>query len=86
MESTITRGEQIGIVETKIVYKKRNRSTRDIGVINIHGSDSREAFFIKADETIDADNVKSAPMKSITQNFEKCSMTTTAFLQAKLAT
>lgn len=58
MERTITHGEMLGVVKTKTVYNKRNKSTRDIDVINKHLADAREAAVSKADETIDFENVR----------------------------
>lgn len=57
-KSTITHGEILGVVETKTVNNKRNKSTRDIYVINKHLSDATKATVSKADETIDAYNVR----------------------------
>lgn len=58
MESTITDGEMLGVVEKKTVYNKQNKSTCDIDVINKHLYDAREESVSKADGTIDEDNVK----------------------------
>lgn len=58
MESNISHGEMLGIIDTKKVYKKRNQPTRDIDVIYKHLADAREAAVKKADETINAETVK----------------------------
>lgn len=58
MEKTITHGEMLRFMETKTVYNKLNKSTRDVDVISKHLDDAREAAGIKANKTIDANNVK----------------------------
>lgn len=55
---TITHGKMLGVVETNTVYKKRNKSTRDIHVIKKHLGDARKAAVSEADEIIDTNNVK----------------------------
>lgn len=58
MESTITDGGMPEVVDTKTVYRKHNKSTRDIDVIKKHIADAREAAISKADQIIDANNFK----------------------------
>lgn len=58
MDSKITHAEMTSAVGTETVYNKRNKSTRDINVINKHRADDRKATVSKSDEKVCADNVK----------------------------
>lgn len=58
MESTNTHCNILGVMETKSIYNKRNKSTRDIEVINKHLNDAREAGISTADKNIGADKFK----------------------------
>lgn len=49
MESTTTHVEMLGVVGTKTVHKKRNKSTSDIDVLNKHLVDDKEAAISKED-------------------------------------
>lgn len=58
MESEITHGEILVVMDSKNVYHKRDNSTRDINVFKNHLAEATEAGVNKADHTTDADNVK----------------------------
>lgn len=72
MESDITHSEMVGFMDTKNIYHKRNKSTRDIDVINKHIADAKEAAVNKADETV-LTMLNLVFTKSTTQKLARCS-------------
>lgn len=86
METTITHGEMVGAVETKTVYKKRNKSTKEIWVIKKFLSRDREAAVRKVDETIDADDVKLGADEKYHPQSARCSANRTNIGQLDLGT
>lgn len=60
MESMITHCDMLGVEKSKTVYNNRNKSTRDIDVINKHFAVANEVAVIKADESIDEEGFKRA--------------------------
>lgn len=47
----------LGVEETKTIYNKSKKYTRDIDVVNKHLADARESAVSKDAETIDTDKV-----------------------------
>lgn len=71
IESKITDIEMIGVMETKIVYNKRNKYTRHVNLTSKHLADAREAVVSKADKIIDSENVRLGVYKNYHKEIRK---------------